>query len=497
MTILETSNSSSATQSNALYKAPFPCATGGHLSRKVIPPSVPSPPPPRRNDHRTPESSHQNTMIQNSSRWIFTEEEVLSSPSIRDGLDPVEERCRRAKGVNFITQAGILLKLPQLTIATASIFFHRYFMRQTMLPEKGGVHHYLTFERNIAATSLFLATKTEENCRKTREIVVAVAKVAQKNPSLIIDEQSKEYWKWRDSILLLEEHMLELLTFDLVVHTPHTSLLRYLETLGIEENKSLRNSAWAFLNDSCMSPLCLTMPAPDITIAAIYFAVKLNNETLPDFDNVPWWQYINGNPEKIVKAVTIVDRFWTENPLKKNDRPFGSSPSSQADLDRTRRRGSDVPSSIGYDYSETGGESRRSQNLPNSQHTLDGQGSFKSDLTPTSIINGNSREKLTNGNCNDSKSENNEIHSLQKSEQNKNNMELPTETDQDQLDDNIEMNKSTSSRLGNNPNDDSSIAERDSRPSPPKRRLNEQTPEESQVKRLKLNDVTMEDEKMQ
>lgn len=291
--------------------------------------------------------------------------------------------------------------------------------------------------------------------------------------------------------------MLELLTFDLVVHTPHTSLLRYLETLGIEENKSLRNSAWAFLNDSCMSPLCLTMPAPDITIAAIYFAVKLNNETLPDFDNVPWWQYINGNPEKIVKAVTIVDRFWTENPLKKNDRPFGSSPSSQADLDRTRRRGSDVPSSIGYDYSETGGESRRSQNLPNSQHTLDGQGSFKSDLTPTSIINGNSREKLTNGNCNDSKSENNEIHSLQKSEQNKNNMELPTETDQDQLDDNIEMNKSTSSRLGNNPNDDSSIAERDSRPSPPKRRLNEQTPEESQVKRLKLNDVTMEDEKMQ
>ncbi|CCU75431.1 CDK9 kinase-activating protein cyclin T [Blumeria hordei DH14] len=497
MTILETSNSSSATQSNALHKAPFPCATSDHFSRKAIPPSVPSPPPPRRSNHRTPEYSQQNTMIQNSSRWIFTEEEVLSSPSIRDGLDPVEERCRRAKGVNFITQAGILLKLPQLTIATASIFFHRYFMRQTMLPEKGGVHHYLTFERNIAATSLFLATKTEENCRKTREIVVAVAKVAQKNPSLIIDEQSKEYWKWRDSILLLEEHMLELLTFDLVVHTPHTSLLRYLETLGIEENKSLRNSAWAFLNDSCMSPLCLTMPASDITIAAIYFAVKLNNETLPDFENIPWWQYINGNPEKIVKAVTIVDRFWTENPLKKNDRPFGSSPSSQADLDRTRRRGSDVPSSIGYDYSETGGESRCSQNLQNSQHTLDGQGSFKSDLTPTGIINRNTREKSINGDCNDLKSDNNEKHSMQKSEQKKNNSDLSTGTDHDQLDDNIEVNKSTSSRPGNDPNDDSSTAERDSRPSPPKRRLNEQTPEEPQVKRLKLDDVITEDQKMQ
>lgn len=306
-----------------------------------------------------------------SNQWIFTEEEVMSAPCILDGLDPVEERSRRAKGVNFITQAGILLKLPQLTIATASVFFHRFFMRQTMLPEKGGSHHY-----NIAATSLFLATKTEENCRKTREIVVAVAKVAQKNPSLIIDEQSKEYWKWRDSILFLEEQMLELLTFDLVVDTPHTHLLRCLEILSIEENKSLRNIAWAFLNDSCMTPLCLMMPALDITIAAIYFAVKLNNETLPDVDNKPWWHCIDGDPEKIVKAVTVVSRFWTENPLRKNDRPQGSSPSSQDDLERTRRRGSD--------YQSSGGD--LSDNFIESVQTPIIQGSSKSQDTPGSSM---------------------------------------------------------------------------------------------------------------
>ncbi|POS84405.1 hypothetical protein EPUL_003681 [Erysiphe pulchra] len=329
------------------------------------------------------------TIAQDSNQWIFTEDEVMSSPCILDGLDPAEERSRRAKGVNFITQAGILLKLPQLTIATASIFFHRFFMRQTMLPEKGGSHHYhrfiwnqratnlsLTSEWNIAATALFLATKTEENCRKTREIVVAVAKVAQKNPSLIIDEQSKEYWKWRDSILFLEEQMLELLTFDLVVDTPHTNLLRCLESLSIEENKSLRNTAWAFLNDSCMTPLCLMMPALDITIAAIYFAVKLNNETLPDVDNKPWWHRIDGDPEKIVKAVTIVSRFWTENPLRKSDRPQGSSPSSQDDLERTRRRGSDYMSSAG-DFSD---------NLIESVQTPMIQGSSKSQDTPDSSI---------------------------------------------------------------------------------------------------------------
>ena len=78
-----------------------------------------------------------------SSQWLFTEAEINSTPSTLDKLPIVEERCRRAKGVNFIIQAGILLKLPQLTLATASVFFHRFFMRSSMVPERGGLHHYV------------------------------------------------------------------------------------------------------------------------------------------------------------------------------------------------------------------------------------------------------------------------------------------------------------------------------------------------------------------
>ena len=55
-----------------------------------------------------------------------------------------EERSRRAKGVNFITQAGILLKLPQVTLGTASMFFHRLFMRIGMDEKYGGIHHYVS-----------------------------------------------------------------------------------------------------------------------------------------------------------------------------------------------------------------------------------------------------------------------------------------------------------------------------------------------------------------
>lgn len=222
----------------------------------------------------------------------------------------------------------------------------------------------LTFEsleQNIAATSLFLATKTEENCRKTKEIVIAVAKVAQKNASLIIDEQSKEYWRWRDNILLYEELMLEYLTFDVVLQSPYNYLYNYLQTLQVEDNKQLRNVAWAFLNDSCLTMMCLMMPPKDIAAGAIYFAAKgTQTQILDDESGVPWWEQIGGKADLITKAVGVMNDFYTENPLKRTDNPYEQSPASgnEDDLERTRGRG--------YSNAETpnedGARSQRSQN---------------------------------------------------------------------------------------------------------------------------------------
>lgn len=214
-------------------------------------------------------------------------------------------------------------------------------------------------EQNIAATSLFLATKTEENCRKTKEIVIAVAKVAQKNASLIIDEQSKEYWRWRDNILLYEELMLEYLTFDVVLQSPYTILYGFLQRLHIEDSKPIRNVAWAFLNDSCLTMLCLLIPPKDIAVAAIYFGAKFNGDRIPDDENgAPWWEKLGGNPAKITTAVSVLNELWTENPLRRSENPYGESPRSGVeDLDRTRRSAgsnvTDTPSPQDNMHSQT------------------------------------------------------------------------------------------------------------------------------------------------
>ncbi|OIW35304.1 cyclin-like protein [Coniochaeta ligniaria NRRL 30616] len=317
--------------------------------KREIPPAVPSPPthssrtsPPRPVSRRSaPSPAHsqqrtpQNSQQLRANQWYFTHDEVLSSPSVIDGLSPAEEKLRKAKGVNFIYQAGILLDLPQITLWVAGVFFHRFYMRFSMVEEKQGIHHY-----NIAATALFLANKTEENCRKTKDLIIAVAKVAQKNAKLIIDEQSKEYWRWRDSILTYEEVMLEALTFDLVVENPYQRLYEHLNTLDLVHNKRLRESAWAFCNDACLTSLPLLMEARDIAMAAVFFASTVTQSTIPDQNGgEAWWRARGGDEALMMKAIDLITDFYSENPLRKQA-PAPGSP--KFDLESTRRKGEDV-----------------------------------------------------------------------------------------------------------------------------------------------------------
>ncbi|PGH01239.1 hypothetical protein AJ79_07971 [Helicocarpus griseus UAMH5409] len=229
-------------------------------------------------------------LVATQSQWIFTDAELYRTPSILDGMTIEAEHTSRSKGVNFITQVGMLLKLPQLTLCTASVYLHRFFMRYSMkdLPHRPGMHPY-----SIAATALFLATKVEENCRKMKELIVACCRVAQKKPSMIVDEQSKDFWRWRDTILHNEDLLLEALCFDLQLEQPYRLLYEFICYFGVRENKQLRNSAWAFLNDSTYTVLCVQFHARTIAAAALYAAARHCEVTFEDdkYGN-PWWEQL-------------------------------------------------------------------------------------------------------------------------------------------------------------------------------------------------------------
>ncbi len=96
------------------------------------------------------------------SQWLFTLEDFAYTPSAVDGMPLKQERENRGKGVNFITQVGIMLKLPQMTLSTANIFLHRFFMRYSMVDKPGrpGMHYYVSSRRSKAPFVLYLAART-------------------------------------------------------------------------------------------------------------------------------------------------------------------------------------------------------------------------------------------------------------------------------------------------------------------------------------------------
>ena len=268
---------------------------------------------------RPPPSLPNELLLLAESQWLFTESELLLTPSILAGLSSQKERESRGKGVNFILQVGIMLKLPQITLATASVYLHRFFMRHSMVEDKRdperpkpAMHYY-----SVAATCLFLASKVEENCRKMKELVVACVRVAQKNPGKVVDEQDKEYWRWKDTILQMEDILLETLCFDLTLEPPYKTLFALLCYLGEENNKRLRNAAWAFVNDSCLTMLCLLFSSRTIAASALYAAARHCEVRFPDdAEGRPWWEVVGVELKSVRRACNYMAGVYENTPLR-------------------------------------------------------------------------------------------------------------------------------------------------------------------------------------
>jgi protein BUR2 len=263
-------------------------------------------------------------------QWIFTEAELANTPSIQDKMTQAEENDIRAKGVNFIMQVGIMLKLPQLTLSTAAIFFQRFLMRASLVKSRNGIpklHHYQS-----AATALFLASKVEESCRKMKELIVAFCRVAQKNPNLVVDEQSKDWWRWRDCILFNEDVLLEVLCFDLTIDSPHRLLFNILKYYGMEHNKRLRNAAWAFVTDSNNTPLCLLFTSHTIAMAGFYAACRYCDVALQDDANGrPWWEAQGVKLKDMRKAIEYMCASYDPTSNKINGVATGAAAGSEGE----------------------------------------------------------------------------------------------------------------------------------------------------------------------
>ncbi|CAH7677648.1 cyclin-like protein [Phakopsora pachyrhizi] len=224
-------------------------------------------------------------------QWIWKPADMRSTPSRLVGIDCESENFLRGRAISWVIRISLLnfLQLPQLIIATASVYLHRFYMRKS-------VRRYSP--KVMSATALFLATKAKEVPRKLEYIIREYLRIKENGdeiqPGNLKPDNFEESASFKQQILYFEGILLQTLCFDLAVDHPYTTLIQMVKNIHISHSrirpieksllidmadwtkaKSLAQASWGFLSNSLMTPLCV-IHRPEVIAAAAFLIVAIH-----------------------------------------------------------------------------------------------------------------------------------------------------------------------------------------------------------------------------
>nr|KYP51905.1 Cyclin-T1-5 [Cajanus cajan] len=293
---------------------------------------------------------HSQEKPEDGSRWYFSRKEIEEySPSKQDGIDLKKETYLRKSYCTFLQDLGMRLKVPQVTIATAIIFCHRFFLRQS---------HAKNDRRTIATVCMFLAGKVEETPRPLKDVIlISYEIINKKDPVAIMKIKQKEvYEQHKELILIGERVVLATLGFDLNVHHPYKPLVEAIKKFKVAQN-ALAQVAWNFVNDGLRTSLCLQFKPHHIAAGAIFLAAKFLKVKLPSDGEKVWWQEFDVTPRQLEEVSNQMLELYEQNRMPpSNDVEGGGGTSNRATAKATA---SNDETAAAKCNSQTGGTSSR------------------------------------------------------------------------------------------------------------------------------------------
>ncbi|KAJ4962918.1 hypothetical protein NE237_022857 [Protea cynaroides] len=229
-------------------------------------------------------------------RWYFSRQEIEEhSPSRMDGFDYKKESKLRKLFCSFIQELGMKLKLPQLTIATAMILCHRFYMHQS---------HAKNEWQTIASVCMFLASKVEETPRLLRDIIVVAYEIIYQGDPAAAQriKQKEDYEKQKELILIGERLLLATVAFDLNIQHPYKPLVSAVKRLKVSHN-DLVKVAWNFINDWLWTTLCLQYKPHYIAAGSLFLAAKFQKVKLPAERGKAWWFEFEVSPHQLEEVI--------------------------------------------------------------------------------------------------------------------------------------------------------------------------------------------------
>ncbi|TRY63654.1 hypothetical protein TCAL_02049, partial [Tigriopus californicus] len=196
---------------------------------------------------------------------------------------------------NFIQTLGEQLKLRQQVIATATVFFKRFYSQNSLKC----VDPLL-----LAPTSIFLASKVEEFGVISNTRLINTCSTVIKN-KFVYAYPNQDFPYRANNILECEFYLLENMDCCLVVFQPYRPLVQFCQDLGHED---ILGAAWRLVNDSLRTDVSLLFPPYQIALACIHMAC-----TAKGVDAKNWFAELNADLDKvqeICKYILNLYELW-------------------------------------------------------------------------------------------------------------------------------------------------------------------------------------------
>ncbi|KAI9753207.1 MAG: GTP-binding protein Rho1 [Chaenotheca gracillima] len=249
--------------------------------------------------------------------------QLSSSSSLLDGVPPDLETSVRYVAVRLTQAAGILLRLPQDTIAQAIVIYTRFWLG----PEGGSLRQYDA--KDISAACLYMMAKLSAYPQSPRSVLnvyaylLSSASPFSKSGKDEVLPSPEEYYlsegtyqTQRNKMMKMETLVLRTLGFQTHVALPYTLAINYLQALdvfGEPSGPELSQRTFAHLTTALMSPQLLysTHQPPALATAAIYLAAREVGVKLPSEE---WWEVFDVDREELgflVVGMRSMDTFVT------------------------------------------------------------------------------------------------------------------------------------------------------------------------------------------
>ncbi|KAK2183428.1 hypothetical protein NP493_312g02016 [Ridgeia piscesae] len=238
---------------------------------------------------------------------LLPQEKLSPTPSMLDGLDSETEMDLRILGCELIQTSGILLKLPQVAMATGQVLFQRFYHAKSFIKHTMEV---------VAMACVNLASKIEEAPRRIRDVInvfhhIKLMRNGKTISPLILDQN---YISLKNQVIKGERRILKELGFCVHVKHPHKIIVMFLQVLECERNQPLVQCSWNYMNDSFRTNVFVRYYPETIACACIYLAARRLSIPLPN--NPPWYALFSVTEEEIQEiCITILELYARPKPV--------------------------------------------------------------------------------------------------------------------------------------------------------------------------------------